>query len=124
MVEFEYVTPSSLEAALQVLGDASHPAMALAGGTRLLIDVRAGVVQPAILVDLRDLDTLEYIRFDDHCVAIGARTTLAQIEMNPLIQRYVPLLPELVDSFISPFILTSATLGGNIASFSPFAAPF
>jgi|GraSoiStandDraft_36_1057302.scaffolds.fasta_scaffold929542_2 CO/xanthine dehydrogenase FAD-binding subunit len=37
MVEFEYVTPSSLEAALQVLGDASHPAMALAGGTRLLL---------------------------------------------------------------------------------------
>ena len=121
MVEFEYVTPSSLEAALQALGDASHPAMALAGGTRLLIDVRAGVVQPAILVDLRHLDTLEYIRFDDHCVAIGARTTLAQIEMNPLIQRYVPLLAEMASSFGSALIRTSATLGGNIASFAPVA---
>src|SRR5258708_24904156 len=121
MVEFEYVTPPSLEAALQVLGDASHPAMTLAGGTRLLIDVRAGVVQPAILVDLRQLDTLEYIRFDDHRVAIGARTTLAQIEMNPLIQRYVPLLAEMAGSFGSPLIRTSATLGGNIASFAPVA---
>jgi len=95
--------------------------MALAGGTRLLIDVRAGVVQPAILVDLRHLDTLEYIRFDDHCVAIGARTTLAQIEMNPLIQRYVPVLAEMAGSFGSPLIRTSATLGGNIASFAPVA---
>src|SRR5207247_2962320 len=112
MVEFEYVTPSSLEAALQALGDASHPAMALAGGTRLLIDVRAGVVQPAILVDLRHLYTLEYIRFNDHFVAIGARTTLAQIEMNPLIQRYVHLLAQMTSSFVHALIRTSAALVG------------
>jgi carbon-monoxide dehydrogenase medium subunit len=123
MVEFEYVTPSSLEAALQVLGDAGHSAIALAGGTRLLIDVRAGIVQPAILVDLRHLDTLEYIRFDDHCncVAIGARTTLAQIETDPLLEKYAPLLTEMARGFGSPLIRSSATLGGNIASFAPVA---
>src|SRR5258708_36668531 len=115
MVEFGDVSPSSLEATLPVLGDARHPAMALVGGTRLLIDVRAGVVQPAILVDLRHLDTLEYIRFDDHCVAIGARTTLAQIEMNPLIRRYIPVLAEMAGSFGGPLIRTSATLGANMS---------
>ncbi len=40
MVEFEYVTPSSLEAALQVLGDASHPAMALLSWLTYVISIR------------------------------------------------------------------------------------
>jgi len=117
----EYIIPSSLEAALQVVGDASHSAMALAGGTQLLVDLRAGLVHPAMLVDLRHLDTLEYIRLDNHHVNIGARTTLAQVEMNPLIQRYVPLLAEMAKSFGNPLVKVSATLGGNIASLVPVA---
>lgn len=121
MVEYEYIVPSSLEVALHVLGDASHPSMALAGGTQLLVDVRAGIVQPAMLVDLRRLDTLQSIRIHDHRLEIGARATLAQVELNPLIQKHVPLLTEMARSFGSPLIRASATLGGNIASLTPVA---
>ena len=121
MVEFEYIVPSSLESVLQVLHDTNHAAMALAGGTRLLVDLRAGVVQPAVLVDLHRINELRYIRLNTHHIDIGARTTLEQIEKNPLIQRHVPLLTEMARLFGNPLIRTSATLGGNIATFAPVA---
>jgi aerobic carbon-monoxide dehydrogenase medium subunit len=121
MIECEYIAPSSLEAALRVLGATSQPAMALAGGTQLLVHLRTGMMRPVMLVDLCHLDTLQYIRLDDYHIDIGAKTTLAQVETNPLIWRHVPLLTEMARQFGNLLVRAAATLGGNIASLTPVA---
>jgi carbon-monoxide dehydrogenase medium subunit len=121
MAEFDYVAPSSLEATLQLLNNTSRPAMVLAGGTRLLPDMRANTIQPTTLIDLRYLDTLKYIRLENHHIDIGARTTLAEIEQNPLIQQSLPLLTKMSKSFANPLIRKSATIGGNVVSLAPAA---
>ena len=62
MAEFDYIAPLSVEATLQLLNNTNRPAMLLAGGTRLLPDIRANNIQPATLIDLRYLDILKHIR--------------------------------------------------------------
>jgi xanthine dehydrogenase small subunit len=120
MAEFDYMAPSSVEATLHLLKDTNHPAL-LAGGTQLLPDIRAKHRQPTTLIDLRHLDTLKYIRLEDQHIAIGARTTLAEIERSQLIQQALPLLAAMSRSFATPLVRSSATLGGNIASLTPIA---
>jgi carbon-monoxide dehydrogenase medium subunit len=117
MAEFDYIAPSSLEETLQILYTTS-PALLLAGGTRLLPDLRANRIPPTTLIDLRHLDTLKYIRLEDHHLAIGAKTTLAEIEHSQLVQHSLPLLIKMSKSFANPLVRTSATLGGNVASFA------
>jgi CO/xanthine dehydrogenase FAD-binding subunit len=115
MAEFNYIAPTSLEATLQLLNTTNRPAI-LAGGTQLLPAIRAHAIQPTTLLDLRYLDALKYIRLENQLIDIGARTTLAQLEQNQLIQQALPLLTEMSKSFATPLVRRSATLGGNIAS--------
>lgn len=121
MAEFDYIAPLSLEATLQLLNHTSHPTLVLAGGTRLLPEMRANSIQPTTLIDLRHLDTLKFIRLENHHINIGARTTLADIEQSQLIQQSLPLLSGMSRSFANPLVRTSATIGGNIVSFAPVA---
>jgi aerobic carbon-monoxide dehydrogenase medium subunit len=114
MAEFDYVAPSSLEATLQLFTTTNRSAMLLAGGTHLLPALRANNIQPVTLIDLRHLDTLKFMRLENQQLAIGARTTLAELERSQLVQRELPLLTEMSRSFATPLVRSSATLGGNI----------
>src|SRR5438270_229763 len=121
MTKFEYVAPQSLEEALRALAQAGGSALALAGGTHLLVAMRAGIAQPALVVDLRYLDGLKQIRHDEDTIQVGALTTLTTLEHSHVIRQHVPVLAEMAGRFGNPLIRSAATLGGNIASASPLA---
>jgi CO/xanthine dehydrogenase FAD-binding subunit len=121
MSKFEYVVPQSLEGALQALAQADGAALALAGGTTLLVAVRAGIAQPALVVDLRHLDDLKQIHHSGDAMQIGALTTLAMLEHSPVIRQEVPVLAEMAKRFGNPLVRSAATVGGNLASASPLA---
>lgn len=53
-----YVAPESLDAALGLLADAGGTARVLAGGTDLLVHMRAGRVAPTLLVDIKRIARL------------------------------------------------------------------
>jgi CO/xanthine dehydrogenase FAD-binding subunit len=116
MSRFRYVSPPTLQDALQTLNATNHLVMPLAGGTRILVALHQETIQPELLVDLRHLNELKQIEYTTHSVKIGALVTLAQIEQHPLIQQHVPLLAEMAKSFAHPHVRAAATLGGNIAT--------
>lgn len=116
MFQAAYMAPSSLEETLGLLGDTSHLSMPIAGGTRLLVDLQEKAAEPALLVDLRHLDTLKQIRLRADVLQLGGLVTLAQIEREETIARFAPLLVEMAKCFGNPLIRVAATLGGNIAS--------
>ena len=121
METFEYMAPLSVEETLHLFHTAKRPVMVLAGGTQLLPEMRAYRIQPATLLDVCHLDTLTAIRFEQQHLDIGARTTLAELEQNPLLQQHVPLLTEMSRFFATPLVRTSATIGGNIVARAQFA---
>ena len=56
-----YEAPASLDAATRLLADAGGAAKVLAGGTDLLIQMRADLVEPAVLVDVKNIAEMREI---------------------------------------------------------------
>ena len=59
MTRFHYVRPTTVEAAVATLQESGARATLLAGGTDLLVRLRSGRIRPAVVVDLKRIETLE-----------------------------------------------------------------
>jgi CO/xanthine dehydrogenase FAD-binding subunit len=111
----EVYLPRSLDEALEL--KAEHPdAVAVAGGTDLMVAVNFGTARPAGLLDLSRVAELKTWRVDDGRVHLGAGVTFARIERE--LARFRPLA-EAARSVGSPQIRNRATIGGNLATASP-----
>lgn len=95
-------------------------AVPLAGGTDLLIHIRAGVKSPRHLVDLSGLG-LSYVRQEDGLVKIGAMTTFQEILESDIVRRDLTCLAESAAEIGAVQTRNMATVGGNICSAVPSA---
>jgi CO/xanthine dehydrogenase FAD-binding subunit len=111
------IVPESLESALAAL-TAYPDATVLAGGTDLMVEVNDGRRSLARVVAVGRVPELAGIRVDAGTVAIGAATTFAQLELDPVAQ-LVPALAYAARTVGSPQIRNAATIGGNLATASP-----
>ncbi len=119
---FEYVAPENLEGALSAIAAHGFDAKLLAGGQSLVPLLNFRLANPAILIDLNRLRELDYIRLDeDGSLRIGAMTRHSQLERDPLIAKYVPLLHETVPHIAHPQIRNRGTVGGSLAHADPAA---
>jgi CO/xanthine dehydrogenase FAD-binding subunit len=109
------MAPRSLGEALELR--AAHPeAVAIAGGTDVMVEVNAGRLRPRALLDLSRLQELAAWRRHDGSVFVGAGMTFARIT------RELDEFPPLVEAALtigSPQIRNRATLGGNLVTASP-----
>ncbi|OPX95377.1 MAG: Nicotinate dehydrogenase FAD-subunit [Syntrophorhabdus sp. PtaB.Bin006] len=110
--------PSTIEDLWRILGD-NPDTVVYAGGTDLLVKVRAGTIRPTSLVCLERLDDFRGIRDEGNAISIGACTTHTEILANPTITAFLPILQKAVHVLGSPPIRNMATLGGNICTASP-----
>ncbi|MBP1734354.1 MAG: molybdopterin dehydrogenase, FAD-binding [Deltaproteobacteria bacterium] len=90
-----------------------------AGGTDILVKIRAGVTQPACLICLERLDDFKGIRDDGDVIYIGASVTHTEILASPVIRTFLPVLEKAVHILGSPPVRNMATIGGNICTASP-----
>src|SRR5512132_358719 len=81
-------------------------AMPLAGGTDLLGTMRFEVLQsnPEILVNLKTIPGLDYIKEEAGMLKIGAMTTLEDIAKNSLVQTKYTALAQAAHKTASPHI--------------------
>jgi xanthine dehydrogenase YagS FAD-binding subunit len=116
MRPFEYTSAPTLDAALDILSLANDGAIRpLAGGTDLLTLMKSDIVAPDHLVDIKRASGLTSgIEGDGDGLRIGALTTLAEIERNPLIRERYPALAESVAIAATPQLRNMATIGGNL----------
>ena len=114
MKAFEYIRSESSAQAVDLLRDRAGRALAIAGGTDLLSEVKEGIVSPAALVGIAELPELQGIKLDSDGLAIGAATTLAEIENHTDIARSYPLLLDAVLSVATPQVRNVGTIGGNL----------
>jgi len=119
---FDYFAPQSLEEALDLKSQySSDEARILAGGQSLVPAMNFRVVQPSVLIDLNRVAELSYIREADGALRIGAMTRTRQLEFDPLIAKWSPLLMEAVPHVAHPQIRNRGTLGGSLANADPAA---
>ncbi|MCX5976700.1 MAG: xanthine dehydrogenase family protein subunit M [Coprothermobacterota bacterium] len=121
MRDFEYLAPSTLVEALQLLSQAAGQARLLAGGTDLLVRMKDGTVNPGQIIDLRQVAELRGIREEGGMIWIGAMTRHSEVASSPLIQAKAPLFSEACRLIGSWQIRNLGTLAGNLVNASPAA---
>jgi xanthine dehydrogenase YagS FAD-binding subunit len=119
MRAFEYASPTRLAEALTLIGEngdrSAGESRPLAGGTDLLTLMKADLVAPARLVDIKRVAELDdAIDLTPDGLAIGALATLAQIDEDPLVRERCPALAEAAALAASPQLRNMATIGGNL----------
>ena len=122
MQPFDYVAPADFREASALLSAAGGRARALQGGTDLLVRIRAGLVRPEVVVDLKRLPGMQAIRrWPDGWLSIGAACTMNQVANAELVQEHYDLLVQACNSVASYQLRNRATLGGNCCNGSPAA---
>ena len=116
-----YETPDTLEAATALLGGADGAARVLAGGTDLLVQMRADLVEPALLVDVKKIPELRRIAADDGGFRLGAAVTGMEVMEHDGFGQAWPGVAEAVKLIGSIQVRGRATLGGNLCNASPAA---
>ncbi|MEO8006978.1 MAG: xanthine dehydrogenase family protein subunit M [Betaproteobacteria bacterium] len=115
----DYRSPTSAKDAAGLL--AQEGAHVLAGGTDILVKLRAGFVAPLVLVDLKGVPRLRGIESDARGWRIGAATPCAEIGEHAGFAAAWPGVVEALQLIGSTQIQGRATLGGNLCNASPAA---
>ena len=111
---FDFLSPTSLSAAIRAIDGQGKNYRILAGGTNLIPNLRDGAIQPGLVVDLGGIKTLKYIKEKDGRIRIGALTTISDLMGSSLIKKRGRLLWDAVHTFGGPLVRNRATMGGNI----------
>jgi len=116
-----YEAPDSLEGAVALLAAANGEARVLAGGTDLLVQMRADVVEPELIVDIKRIPETRAITEEKGGWRIGAAVTGAELREHPRLKKIWPGVVEAANLIGSTQIQGRATMGGNLCNGSPAA---
>ena len=122
MQAFTYEAPRSLDQALSLFANAGDKGRALIGGTDLLIQMRAGVRRPDVIVDLKSIPELQILAFDPQTgLRLGAAVPSCRIMEDKMMQDKYPGLTEAAGLIGSVQIKNRCSVGGNLCNGSPAA---
>lgn len=117
-----YFQPLTTADALAELAAGGEQARVFVGGTDLLVGLRHRTIEPAVLVDIKDVvDVPPPITVDDGGVTIGPTLTMAALAADRQIQEWFPALVEASLTVGSVAIRNRASLVGNLCNGSPAA---
>ena len=116
----EFISPTSLSEAQQVIGDGAASSW-LAGGTDLLVGIRLGARDPARVIDLKQIPELTSIEIDETSVRIGAAAPVFDVLHNSDVPSLFPGLAEALNLIVSTQITGRCSAGGNLCNASPAA---
>jgi len=103
------------------LAAAAGAARVLAGGTDLLVQLRAGMVTPTVVVDIKGIAETRTITREGDGFRIGAAVSGAELGEHPDVRRAWPGVVEAVELIGSTQIQGRASMGGNLCNASPAA---
>jgi carbon-monoxide dehydrogenase medium subunit len=120
--KFDYCAPQTLVEAFTLLDAHREEARVLAGGTDLLVNLRARQEQPRYLIDIKRVKELQDLSFDEkNGLRVGAAVTLNRLIHYNAASKTYPVLVEAASTIGDYQVRNRATLIGNICNASPAA---
>jgi carbon-monoxide dehydrogenase medium subunit len=120
--KFDYFAPQTLQETCELLEKHGRDAKLLAGGTDLLVSLRAREQRPKSIVDIKGVRELHELSYDDkRGLTIGAAVNLNKLIHYDAVAKDYPLLREAISTIGDYEIRNRATLVGNICNGSPAA---
>ncbi|RKL63477.1 xanthine dehydrogenase family protein subunit M [Thermoanaerobacteraceae bacterium SP2] len=122
VVKFQFVEPRTVDEVCTLLSEYEGKAKVIAGGTDLVVQMRAGKIDPALIISINmlGLNKINY-NIDTNVVSIGSLVTNDEVSKSPIIKEYVPLLAEASRSIGGRQTRNLGTIGGNVCNASPAA---
>ncbi len=120
MQALRYEAPTSLDQATQILA-AGGGAKVLAGGTDLLVQMKLGLREPALVVDVKRIPELMALSLGESGLRLGAAVPGAVVTAHPEIRRLYPGFAEALGLIGSSQIQGRCSAGGNLCNASPAA---
>ncbi|RQG88067.1 xanthine dehydrogenase family protein subunit M [Natrarchaeobius halalkaliphilus] len=120
--DFDYSAPASLAEALSIRNEYGEDVRPLAGGTDLLIELKADLREEGHLMSLDGVDELNHITDADDDLVIGATVTFDQLIESPLVNDWFPSLSEAASDAGGVQVEKMGTVGGNLCNASPAAS--
>jgi len=122
MRDFNFVEPASVSEACSLLAEDPEGSLVFAGGTDILVDLKADLRRPGRLVSLGRISELEGIEIGTNgCLTIGAMTTVNQIARDEGIKKRFPGINDAAMSLAAEQVRNQATVAGNLCMAVPSA---
>jgi len=118
---FDYVAPSSLEAAVAALAAADGDGKVMAGGQSLMPLLNFRMARPSLIVDLTRIPGLSFIERRADTIAIGALTRHAELEFSELVAKHLPVMAAAMPHVAHLAIRNRGTIGGSLSHADPAA---
>ena len=116
-----YESPQTVDQAISLLAGAGGDPRVLAGGTDLLVQLRAGVIDPELIVDIKQIDEAMAISTEAGGFRVGAAVSGARLKEHDTLSASWPGGVEAADLIGSTQIQGRASMGGNLCNASPAA---
>ncbi|MEN3951740.1 xanthine dehydrogenase family protein subunit M [Iodidimonas sp. SYSU 1G8] len=116
----QYQSPASVEEAVAALASVAG-ARVLAGGTDLLVQLRAGSAAPGAVIDVKRIAEMRTISDTGNGFRIGAAVCGADITDHAALAQAWPGVVEAAGLIGSTQVQGRASLGGNVCNASPAA---
>ncbi len=123
VMKFEkYLRPETIEQALQQLQEHGSDCKIVAGGTDVVIRLKAHMIRVKTIIDISAIKELKNITIGEKQAVIGAAHDLMSLSRNPeLCASQWQIVAECAGHVSSTQIRNRATLGGNNCNASPSA---
>ena len=120
MTDIQYLAPQTLDEAVHAFVASAGKGRILAGGTDLLVQMRAGTVTPHTIIDIKKIGEMTAIEETaGGGFRIGAAVAGAVLREHPRLKKVWPGVVEAANLIGSTQIQGRATPGGNLCNGSP-----
>jgi len=120
MIPFDLAEPTSLAAAIKLLNPDDPSIRPIAGGTALMLMMKAGVFNPEKLISLRKIESkYSDISAGADGLRIGAMTTLGTLERSDDVRKHTPVITRTLRTLSNVRVRNVATVGGALAHGDP-----
>ncbi|MGD9723118.1 MAG: xanthine dehydrogenase family protein subunit M [Pirellulales bacterium] len=122
MKDFEYQTAATLDEAVSLLAARGDRAKVLTGGTDLLVQLREGLREADLVVDVKKVAELTQLTFSPSGgLLLGAAVPCYRIYDHPQVAAAYPALVDSARIIGGWQIQSRASIGGNLCNSSPAA---
>ena len=123
MKAFKYVSPTTVEQAIDFHGQHSETARYIGGGTDVIVKVKEGWSEPDYLISLKKIEEMSELHKNDATqeLSIGAMVTHATLEKSLMIRNEYPIIYDAVSNIGSLQVRNVGTIGGNLINAVPSA---
>lgn len=118
---FHYAAPATLSEALQWRAKDELDSVVLNGGQSLVATMNFRLSAPDLVIDLRNVRELDYVRVDGDWIRIGGTTKQRRVEQDDAVRAAQPLLHAALQYVAHPVIRNRGSVCGSLAHADPSA---